>query len=130
VSGQVTDYEASGGTVNSTLDGKPLVILTTKGAKTGKLRKSPLMRVEHDGEYVVIASLGGSPKHPQWYLNLLANPDVTLQDGEKVMDFRARNGTSEEKARWWPYAVEAWPPYEEYQDGCERDIPVVILEPR
>jgi deazaflavin-dependent oxidoreductase (nitroreductase family) len=130
VAQQVTDYEASGGTVNSTLEGKPLVILTTTGAKTGKLRKTPLMRVEHDGEYVVIASLGGAPMHPQWYLNVLAHPDVTLQDGDRVMEMRARTATPEEKARWWPHAVEAWPPYADYQASTDRDIPVVILEPR
>ncbi len=87
------------------------------------------MRVEHDGRYVVVASMGGAPQHPVWYLNLLADPHVTLQDHAKVMELRARPATPEERAQWWPRAVAAWPPYEEYQTKTEREIPVVILEP-
>ena len=104
------------------------MILTTKGRKTGKLRKTPLMRIEHEGVYAVVASLGGAPQHPVWYLNLVANPDVTLQDGDKVLDFRARTATPEEKRHWWPRLTAVWPPYSEYQSKTERDIPVILLE--
>ena len=93
------------------------------------MRKTPLMRVEQDGDYVVVASMGGAPKHPVWYLNLVADPHVTLQDGAKVTDLRARSATPEERAVWWPRATAAWPPYTEYQKNTEREIPVVILEP-
>ena len=128
VSEQVQEYEATGGQEGGTLEGAPCVILTTKGRKTGKLRKTPLMRIEHDGVYAVVASLGGAPQHPVWYLNLVANPDVTLQDGDKVLDFRARTATPEEKRHWWPRLTAVWPPYSEYQSKTERDIPVVLLE--
>ncbi len=128
VSEQVQQYEATGGEEGGTLEGAPCVILTTKGRKTGKLRKTPLMRIEHDGVYAVVASLGGAPQHPVWYLNLVANPDVTLQDGDKVLDFRARTATPEEKRHWWPRLTAVWPPYSEYQSKTERDIPVVLLE--
>jgi len=128
VSAQVEQYEATGGKEGGTLEGAPCVILTTKGRKSGKLRKTPLMRIEHEGVYAVVASLGGAPQHPVWYLNLVANPDVTLQDGDKVMDFRARTATPEEKRHWWPRLTAVWPPYSEYQSKTERDIPVVLLE--
>jgi deazaflavin-dependent oxidoreductase (nitroreductase family) len=127
---QVAAYEATGGKEGGDLNGKPVVILTTRGRRSGKLRKSPLMRVEHDGRYVVVASMGGAPQHPVWYLNLTTNPDVTLQDGDRVMDLRARTATPAEKAEWWPRCVEAWPDYQKYQESTDRDIPVVILEPR
>jgi F420H(2)-dependent quinone reductase len=126
---QVAQYEESGGKEGAELEGKPVVILTTRGRHSGKLRKSALMRVEHDGKYVVVASMGGAPKHPVWYLNLVADPHVTLQDGERVMDMRARTASPDEKQEWWPYATAAWPPYDEYQTRTDRDIPVVILEP-
>src|SRR3954451_22450866 len=93
VSKQVAEFEASGGKEGNELDGKPIVVLTTRGRKTGKLRKSALMRVEHDGEYAVVASMGGAPKHPVWYLNVLADPHVTLQDGDRVMQLSARTAT-------------------------------------
>ena len=128
VSAQVEQYEATGGKEGGTLEGAPCVILTTKGRKTGKLRKTPLMRIEHEGVYAVVASLGGAPQHPVWYLNLLANPDVSLQDGDKVFDFRARTATPEEKRHWWPRLTAVWPPYSEYQSKTERDIPVILLE--
>jgi F420H(2)-dependent quinone reductase len=128
VSVQVEQYEATGGKEGGTLEGAPCVILTTKGRKSGKLRKTPLMRIEHEGVYAVVASLGGAPQHPVWYLNLVANPDVTLQDGDKVLDFRARTATPEEKRHWWPRLTAVWPPYSEYQSKTERDIPVVLLE--
>src|SRR3954469_19070066 len=125
---QVDQYEASGGQEGATLEGKPIVVLTTRGRKTGKIRKSALMRVEHDGEYAVVASMGGAPNHPVWYLNLLADPNVVLQDGDKVMELRARTATPEEKQAWWPHCVEAWPPYAEYQTRTTRDIPVVLFD--
>jgi deazaflavin-dependent oxidoreductase (nitroreductase family) len=129
VADQVALYEATDGKEGDTLEGRPVVILTTRGRHSGGLRKTPLMRVEHDGRYVVIASMGGAPKHPVWYLNILAEPDVTLQDHEKVLDLRARTATPEEREAWWPRATEAWPPYAEYQTKTDRQIPVVILEP-
>jgi deazaflavin-dependent oxidoreductase (nitroreductase family) len=127
---QVAQYEATGGKEGYLLEGKPCVILTTRGRKSGKIRKSPLMRVERDGQYAVVASLGGAPKHPVWYLNLEADSAVTLQDGEKVMDLTARTATAAEKADWWPVCCEAWPPYAEYQTKTDRDIPVVLFDPR
>jgi F420H(2)-dependent quinone reductase len=129
VADQVALYEATDGKEGDTLEGKPVVILTTKGRKSGGLRKSPLMRVEHDGRYVVVASKGGAPEHPVWYLNLLADPHVTLQDGAKVLDLQARTATPQEREAWWPRAAEAWPPYDDYQKNTDRQIPVVILEP-
>ncbi|MFC4854190.1 nitroreductase family deazaflavin-dependent oxidoreductase [Actinophytocola glycyrrhizae] len=124
---QVEEYERSGGTRGNTMIGLPVVILTTKGAKTGKLRKTPLMRVEHDGEYAVVASLGGAPKHPVWYHNIKANPEVELQDGPTPRDMVAREVTGEERARWWDRAVEAFPNYAEYQKKTDREIPVFVL---
>ena len=129
VADQVALYEATDGKAGGTLEGKPVVILSTRGRKTGALRKSPLMRVEHDGRYVVVASMGGAPQHPVWYLNLVADPRVTLQDGATVMELRAHTATREERAEWWPRATAAWPAYDEYQTKTDRQIPVVILEP-
>lgn len=125
----VEQYERTGGREANTLDGKPVVIVTTKGRRTGKLRKTPLMRVEHEGNYAIVASLGGSPKHPVWYLNILEHPHVQLQDGEHVQDYFAREVHDDEKKRWWARAVEVWPAYDEYQAGTDREIPVVVLEP-
>ena len=125
---QVRQYEESGGTEGSLLEGKPCVILTTRGRKSGKLRKTPLMRVERDGTYAVVASMGGAPDHPVWYLNLVDDPEVTLQDEGNVMDLTARTATAEEKKDWWPTCCEAWPPYADYQASTDRDIPVIILE--
>ena len=126
---QVELYESSGGTDGNTQQGKPVVILTMRGAKTGKIRKTPLMRVEHDGKYAVVASLGGAPTHPVWYHNLVADPRVDLQDGPVKQAYVAREVTGEEKATWWERAVEAWPDYAEYQKKTERQIPVFVLEP-
>jgi deazaflavin-dependent oxidoreductase (nitroreductase family) len=109
--------------------GMPVVLVTTRGAKTGKLRKVPLMRVAHDGVYAVVASLGGAPKHPVWYHNVKAHPHVELQDGTVTRDYVAREVLGEEKAIWWKRAVAAYPPYEEYQRKTERQIPVFVLEP-
>src|SRR6185436_3580221 len=106
---QAERYEASGGTEATTLRDRPVVLLTTRGAKTGKLRKTPLMRVEHDGRYAVVASLGGAPSHPVWYHNLVADPHVELRDGTLHQDMTAREVFGEEKAEWWARAVEAWP---------------------
>src|SRR3954451_2663176 len=128
VSKQVAEFEASGGKEGNELQGKPIVVLTTRGRKSGKLRKSALMRVEHDGEYAVVASMGGAPTHPVWYLSLVAEPRVKLQDGDKVLELRARTAAPEEKRTWWPHCVEAWPPYEEYQSRTTRDIPVVLFD--
>jgi F420H(2)-dependent quinone reductase len=126
---QVDLYESSGGTEDLELEGKPCVILWTRGRKSGKIRKTPLMRVEHHGTYAVVASMGGAPTHPVWYLNLETNPDVTIQDGPGVHDLRARVVTGDEKAEWWKRATEVWPAYDDYQASTERQIPVVVLEP-
>lgn len=126
---QVAEYEESGGERGTTLDGRPVVILTTQGAKSGKLRKTPLMRVEHDGRYAVVASMGGAPKHPVWYHNLVAHPHVELQDGPVRQDMVAHEATGDEKRVWWGRAVEAFPPYFDYQERTDRQIPVFVLEP-
>ncbi len=126
---QVAAYEATGGVEGATLQGKPVIILTTRGRHSGKVRKTPLMRVEHEGAYAVVASMGGAPKHPVWYLNMIAAPDVTLQDGPSVYQMRAREVHGDEKARWWAVAVAAWPAYADYQTKTDRQIPVVVLEP-
>jgi deazaflavin-dependent oxidoreductase (nitroreductase family) len=122
-------YMESGGTDGTELQGKPVILLTTIGAKTGKVRKTPLMRVEHNGEYAVVASLGGAPKHPVWYHNVKAHPQVELQDGEAAKDYEAHEVFGEEKAVWWERAVEAWPDYAEYQTKTDRQIPVFVLTP-
>ncbi|GGS53365.1 MULTISPECIES: nitroreductase family deazaflavin-dependent oxidoreductase [Actinokineospora] len=126
---QVELYESSGGTEGTTMRGMPVVILTTRGAKSGKIRKTPLMRVEHDGKYAVVASLGGAPQHPVWYHNVKADPVVELQDGPRRQDMRAREVTGDEKAFWWDKAVEAYPDYADYQRNTDREIPVFVLEP-
>jgi deazaflavin-dependent oxidoreductase (nitroreductase family) len=126
---QVELYESSGGTKGTTLRDLPVIILTTKGAKSGKLRKTPLMRVEHDGKYAAVASLGGAPKHPVWYFNVLEDPHVELQDGPQKWDLTAREVTGDEKALWWERAVAAYPDYEDYQKKTDRVIPVFVLEP-
>jgi deazaflavin-dependent oxidoreductase (nitroreductase family) len=126
---QVALYESSGGKEGTTLRDLPVIILTTLGAKSGKIRKTALMRVEHDGEYLAVASLGGAPKHPVWYYNVLANPLVELQDGPVRKDYTAREVTGEEKATWWKRAVAAYPDYEDYQEKTDRQIPVFVLTP-
>ena len=127
---QAERFEASGGTDAATLrdTGLPIIVLTTLGAKSGKLRKTALMRVEHDGVYAVVASRGGAPRHPQWYFNLLANPLVELQDGPDKRDYRAREVHGDEKELWWERAVAAYPPYAAYQQRTDRQIPVFVLE--
>jgi deazaflavin-dependent oxidoreductase (nitroreductase family) len=122
-------YEASDGQEAADLRGRPIIVLTSVGAKTGNLRKTALMRVEHDGQYAVVASLGGAPKHPVWYYNLKKNPHVELQDGATKQGYKAREATGDEKAVWWDRAVATWPDYAKYQTRTERQIPVFVLEP-
>lgn len=130
---QVELYERTGGREGYLLAGTdyPVVIFTTRGNKTGKIRKFPLMRVERDGKYLMVASKGGAPKHPVWYYNLKADPDaVTVQDGETIIDGHARELEGEEREVWWQRAVEAYPPYAEYQTRTDRLIPVLLIEPK
>jgi deazaflavin-dependent oxidoreductase (nitroreductase family) len=122
-------YMESGGTEGTELKGKPVILLTTLGAKSGKIRKTPLMRVENGGKYAVVASLGGAPKNPVWYYNIKAHPQVELQDGEVNNEYEAREVFDDEKAEWWERAVEAWPDYAEYQTKTDRQIPVFVLTP-
>jgi len=127
---QVAEYEGSGGTSGTTQNGLPVVILTTIGAKSGKIRKTPLMRVVDGDEYAVVASLGGAPRHPVWYHNVKSHPEVELQDGPVKQDMVAREATGDEKAKWWEIAVAAYPPYAEYQKKTDREIPLFILTPK
>ena len=124
---QAEAFEASGGAEAGELRGMPIIVLTSVGAKSGMLRKTSLMRVEHDGEYAVVASLGGAPKHPVWYWNLLKNPHVELQDKAEKHDYLARELSGDEKALWWERAVAAYPPYADYQVKTDREIPVFLL---
>jgi len=128
---QVELYEGSGGTQGTTLrdTGLPVVIITNSGARSGKVRKTPVMRVEHDGRYAAVASQGGAPTHPFWYYNFRAHPRVELQDGPRRQEMIAREVTGDERARWWERAVAAYPPYAEYQEKTTRQIPVFVLEP-
>ena len=128
---QVELYESSGGTQGTTLreTGLPVVIITNRGARTGRVRKTPLMRVEHNGRYAAVASQGGSPEHPFWYYNFRADPHVQLQDGPDRRDMVAREVSGAERAEWWDRAVAAYPPYAEYQQKTRRQIPVFVLEP-
>jgi len=128
---QVELYEGSGGTQGTTLrdTGLPVVIVTNRGARSGKVRKTPLMRVEHGGRYAAVASQGGAPTHPYWYYNLRADPHVEVQDGPRKQEMTARELTGDERAQWWQRAVAAYPPYAEYQERTTRQIPVFVLEP-
>jgi deazaflavin-dependent oxidoreductase (nitroreductase family) len=119
----------TGTTEGVTISGLPTVLLTYRGAKTGKVRKTPLMRVEHEGRYAIVASNGGAPTNPQWYASLVAEPIVELQDGTVAGEYRAREVLGEEKAAWWRRAVEAYPDYADYQRNTDRQIPVFVLEP-
>ena len=127
---QAERYMESGGTESTDMNGMPVILLKSIGAKSGKLRVNPLMRVEHNGEYAVVASLGGAPKHPTWYFNVVADPHVELQDGPVSKDYDAREVFGDEKAAWWERAVEAYPPYNDYQEKTDRQIPVFVLTPR
>jgi len=128
---QVELYESSGGTRGTTLrdTGLPVVIITNRGARTGAVHKTPVMRVEHGGRYAAVASQGGAPSHPVWYYNLRAHPRVQLQDGPDTQDMTAREVSGGERAQWWERAVAAYPPYAEYQQKTSRQIPVFVLEP-
>ena len=126
---QVAEYEASGGKrANKLADtDMPIIVVTTRGAKSGKLRKNPVMRVEHGGEYALVASKGGAPENPEWFHNLVAHPDeVTVQDGPAPFAVAVREVHGDEKAQWWERAVAAYPPYAEYQANTDRQIPVFI----
>jgi F420H(2)-dependent quinone reductase len=130
---QVEEYERSGGQRANTLrdTGLPIVIVTTRGNKSGKIRKTPLMRVEHDGSYALVASKGGAPEHPVWYYNLVADPEgVKIQDGPAPFEVVVREITGDEKAAWWERAVAAYPPYADYQAGTDRQIPVFVATPK
>ena len=126
---QVDRIESSGGTEGLLAAERPVVVVWTRGRHTGSIRKTPVMKVQDGDAYAAVGSKGGSPAHPEWYLNLLADPRVTLQDGPAVGDYTARTVTGDERARWWALAVEAYPPYAEYQTRTDREIPVVLLEP-
>jgi F420H(2)-dependent quinone reductase len=128
---QVEEYESSGGTKGTTLrqTGLPVVIVTNQGAQSGKVHKTPVMRVEHGGRYAMVASKGGAPRNPLWYYNVLANPLVEVQDGSRKQDMIARELSGDERAQWWERAVAAYPPYADYQRKTVRQIPVFVLEP-
>ena len=130
VADQVALYESSGGTDGLLLNGKPCIVLWTRGRHSGAVRKSPLMRVADDeGRYAIVASMGGAPKHPLWYLNVVADASVSLQDGPELRDYTARVVEGDEKTAWWKRATEVWPAYDEYQAKTDRAIPVVVLDP-
>lgn len=122
-------FERTDGAQGNTLNGRPIIVLTTVGATSGKLRKTPLMRVEHEGEYAVVASKGGAPEHPTWFHNIVAHPRVELQDGAVRRDYDARLVTGEERAVWWERAVATWPAYDDYTRKTDREIPVFVLTP-
>lgn len=126
---QVELIESSGGTEGTTLRGMAVVVMTMRGAKTGKVRKAPVMRVEHEGSYAAVASVGGAPKHPTWYNNLLADPYIELRDGTRTQAMVAREVFGEEKSVWWERAVAAFPNYADYQAKTDRVIPLFVLEP-
>ena len=127
---QVATYEATDGREGNTMRGKPVIILTTVGARSGNLRKTPLMRVEHDGHYLVVASKGGAPDNPEWYTNIRANPVVELQDGATKKEYDTRELSGAEREPWWERAVAAWPDYAAYQEKTDREIPLIELVPR
>ena len=129
VADQVETFEQSGGTEGNTMRGVPIIVLWTKGRKSGAIRKTPLMRVNDGDRYAVVASQGGAPEHPEWYLNLEADPSVSLQDGPDVRDYVAHTASPQEKAEWWPKATAVWPDYDAYQEKTDREIPLVVLEP-
>lgn len=125
---QVEKFEASNGQEANELNGDPIVVITSQGAKSGHLRKNPVMRVERDGTYVAIASKGGAPDQPEWYFNFVAHPEVELQDGSEKHTYLVRVAEGEERADWWAHAVKTWPTYGEYQKKTDREIPVFLLE--
>jgi F420H(2)-dependent quinone reductase len=126
---QVEEIESSGGTRGTLMRGVPVIIVTSVGAGSGKLRKNPVMRIEHDGSYAAVASKGGAPEHPTWYRNIVEHPRVDVQDGPHKGEYTAREVSGEERAQWWERAVAVWPDYAEYQKKTDRQIPVFVLEP-
>lgn len=126
---QVQEIESSGGTRGTTMRGVPVIVITSVGAGSGKLRKNPVMRVEHDGSYAAVASKGGAPEHPAWYRNLVEHPLVEVQDGPAKGDFTARVLSGDEREQWWERAVAVWPDYADYETKTDRQIPVFLLEP-
>ena len=126
---QVAEYENSGGLRGNMMRGMPVVIVTMRGARSGKIRKTPVMRVEHGGSYAVVASMGGAPTNPEWYHNIVAHPDVEVQDGPAARPFRARLVSGPERDQWWQRAVQAYPDYADYQRKTDRQIPVFVLDP-
>ncbi|KZE42897.1 nitroreductase family deazaflavin-dependent oxidoreductase [Microbacterium sp. T32] len=126
---QAETFEATGGREGAELRGVPIIVLTTVGAKTGGLRKTALMRVEHDGRYLVVASKGGAPEHPAWFYNIVKNPRVELQDGDVKREYDAHQAEGTERDEWWARAVAVWPDYAEYQKKTERRIEIFVLEP-
>ena len=125
---QVEKYEATGGAEANTILGRPIVVITSRGAKSGNLRKNPVMRVEAGGVYAAVASKGGAPEHPEWYYNFLADPVVEVQDGPEPAAYTARLVTEDERPEWWERAVAAFPNYAEYAEKTDRTIPVFLLE--
>jgi len=130
IADHVQRYLDTDGADGAEWEGAQVVILTTTGRRSGKLRRTPLIRVRHGDSYLVVASMGGAPEHPRWYLNLVEHPEVTIQDRAEVHELRARTASPEEKAELWSVAVAQWPDYESYQSSTDRDIPLVICEPR
>jgi F420H(2)-dependent quinone reductase len=126
---QVEEIESSGGTSGTVMRGVPVIVITSMGSTSGKLRKNPVMRVEHDGKYAAVASKGGAPEHPSWYHNIAEHPLVEVQDGPAKGDYTARELEGDERAQWWERAVAVWPDYDEYQTKTDRQIPVFVLEP-
>ncbi|CAN5150839.1 F420H(2)-dependent quinone reductase [soil metagenome] len=126
---QAEKYEQSNGTEANELRGRPIVVMTSVGAKSGKLRKTPIMRVEHDGSYAVFASKGGDEKHPTWYHNVVAHPHVELQDGAVRRDYLAHEAEGAERDEWWARGVATWPDYANYATKTDRLIPVLVLVP-
>lgn len=126
---QAEKFEASGGTEANLLRGVPIIVLTTVGAKSGALRKTALMRVEHDGRYAVVASKGGAPDEPAWGNNMRKHPHVELQDGAEKRDYIARELAGDERTEWWGYATDVWPDYDAYQAKTDRQIAIFVLEP-
>ncbi len=126
---QVETYERTDGREGGDLRGVPVIILTTRGRKTGAIRKTPLMRVNDGEEYAVVASKGGAPEHPVWYLNIRNDPTVQLQDGSVKKTYRAHEAEGAERAEWWRKATAVWPDYDDYQAKTDRQIPLVILTP-
>ena len=130
IADHVERYLATDGADGAVWEGAPTIILTTTGAKSGQIRRTPLIRVKDSDNYLVVASMGGAPSSPNWYFNMVANADVTVQDRAEVHELVARVASPDEKAALWPLAAAVWPAYDDYQASTERDIPLVICEPR